>query len=245
MRVIRATDYNDVSRKAANIISAQVILKPDCVLGLATGSSPIGTYRQLIAWYEKGDLDFAQVKTINLDEYVGLGADHEQSYAYFMRTNFFDHINIDQRNTNIPNGLDPDAERECSHYDHVIHQLGGADLQLLGLGPNGHIGFNEPCEEFVKGTHRVKLTKATIDANARFFASEDEVPRYAYTMGILDIINAKRVVMVVNGEKKARAVFDSFCGPITPKVPASVLQLHPDFTLVADEAALSLVGDRI
>lgn len=245
MRIISAKDYHDVSRKAANIISAQVILKPDCVLGLATGSSPIGTYQQLIRWYEKGDLDFAYVRTVNLDEYVGLSVIHPQSYAYFMRHNLFDHININPANTNIPNGMDPNDERECKRYDQVIRSLGGVDLQLLGLGPNGHIGFNEPGDEFVKGSHRVELTDITVKANARFFESEDQVPRAAYTMGILDIIQADRVVMVVNGENKAQAVKDAFWGPVTPRVPASILQLHADFTLVADEAALSLVADRL
>lgn len=245
MRVICAKDYHDVSRKAANIISAQIIMKPDCVLGLATGSSPIGTYAQLIKWYEKGDLDFSHVRTVNLDEYVGLSVIHPQSYAYFMRHNLFDHVNIDIRNTNIPNGMDPNARKECARYDSVIRGLGGVDLQLLGLGANGHIGFNEPGEEFIKGTHRVELTDITVNANARFFDSKDDVPRSAYTMGILDIIQAKKVVMVANGEGKAQAVKDSFWGPVTPKVPASILQLHPDFTLVADEAALSLVLDQL
>lgn len=245
MRVICAKDYHDVSRKAANIISAQIIMKPDCVLGLATGSSPIGTYSQLIKWYEKGDLDFSHVRTVNLDEYVGLSVIHPQSYAYFMRHNLFDHVNIDISNTNIPNGMDPNAKKECTRYDHVIRGLGGVDLQLLGLGANGHIGFNEPGEEFIKGTHRVELTDITVNANARFFESRDDVPRSAYTMGILDIIQAKKVVMVANGEGKAQAVKDAFWGPVTPKVPASILQLHPDFTLVADEAALSLVMDLL
>lgn len=245
MRIICAKDYHDVSRKAANIISAQVILKPDCVLGLATGSSPVGTYQQLIKWYEKGDLDFSHVRTVNLDEYVGLSVIHPQSYAYFMRHNLFDHVNINTANTNIPNGMDPNEERECKRYDQVIRGLGGVDLQLLGLGPNGHIGFNEPGDEFVKGTHRVELTDITVKANARFFESEDQVPRSAYTMGILDIIQAERVVMVANGENKAQAVKDAFFGPVTPQVPASILQLHKDFTLVADEAALSLVKDLL
>ena len=245
MRVICAKDYHDVSRKAANIISAQIIMKPDCVLGLATGSSPIGTYAQLIKWYEKGDLDFSHVRTVNLDEYVGLSVIHPQSYAYFMRHNLFDHVNIDISNTNIPNGMDPNAKKECTRYDHVIRGLGGVDLQLLGLGVNGHIGFNEPGEEFIKCTHRVDMTYITVNANARFFESRDDVPRSAYTMGILDIIQAKKVVMVANGEGKAQAVKDAFWGPVTPKVPASILQLHPDFTLVADEAALSLVMDLL
>ena len=200
MRLIRAKDYNDVSRKAANIIAAQIYLKPDCVLGLATGSSPVGTYKELIAKYEAGDLDFSQVRTVNLDEYVGLTKDHDQSYAYFMRSNLFDHVNIDQNNCNIPNGMNPDAEAECARYDAVIDAFGGADLQLLGLGPNGHIGFNEPADAFVKGTNKVALTASTIDANARFFASRDDVPTHAYTMGIGSIMKAKRVLLVVNGD---------------------------------------------
>ncbi len=239
MRIIRARDYDHMSRQAANIISAQVILKPDCVLGLATGSSPIGTYRQLIEWYKKGDLDFSQVRTVNLDEYVGLDRDSDQSYAWFMRQNFLDHVNIDLKNTNIPHGSQLDAEEECTRYDSVIRALGGIDLQLLGLGPNGHIGFNEPADCFTKGTHKVILSNATIQANKRFFAREEDVPRSAYTMGICDIMQARRVVMVVSGESKADIVRQAFYGPVTPQVPASILQLHRDFTLVADEAALS------
>ncbi len=245
MRVICAKDYADVSRKAANIIAAQVHLKPDCVLGLATGSSPVGTYQELIAKYNAGELDFSQVRTVNLDEYVGLTKDHDQSYAYFMRSNLFDHVNINQANCNIPDGTNPDAAGECARYDAVIEAFGGADLQLLGLGPNGHIGFNEPADAFVKNTNKVELTKATIDANARFFATREDVPKYAYTMGIGSIMKAKRVLLVVNGEKKAQAVKDCFFGPICPQAPGSILQLHPDFTLVADEAALSLVKDLL
>lgn len=245
MRLICAKDYEDVSRKAANIIAAQIQLKPDCVLGLATGSSPIGTYKQLIAKYESGDLDFSKVRTVNLDEYVGLTKDHDQSYAYFMRTNLFDHVNIDQANCNIPNGMNPDAEAECARYDAVIDSFGGADLQLLGLGPNGHIGFNEPSDSFVKNTNKVKLTDSTIDANQRFFEKREDVPTHAYTMGIGGIMKAKRVLLVVNGANKAQAVKDCFFGPIKPQAPGSILQLHPDFTLVADEAALSLVKDLL
>lgn len=245
MRVIRAKDYQDASRKVANIISAQVILKPDCVLGLATGSSPLGAYAQLIKWCEKGDVDFTQTKTVNLDEYVGLAADHDQSYAYFMHKNFFDHINIDPKNTNLPNGLELDAAKECTRYDKVIADLGGVDLQLLGIGANGHIGFNEPAEQFSTGTNRVDLTASTISANSRFFENESMVPRQAYTMGMLAIMQAKRIVMIATGANKAQAVYDAFCGPVTPKMPASILQLHPDFVLVADEEALSLVGDKL
>ena len=239
MRIIRARDYAHMSRQAANIISAQVILKPDSVLGLATGSSPIGAYRQLIEWYRKGDIDFSQVSTVNLDEYVGLTPDHPQSYALFMRENFFDHVNIPVEHTNIPSGVAPDGEEECRRYDKKIRALGGIDLQLLGLGPNGHIGFNEPSDSFEKGTHKVSLTEATIQANKRFFDHEDDVPRFAYTMGICDIMHAERIVMVVSGESKAGILREAFFGPVTPRVPASILQLHKDFTLVADEAALS------
>lgn len=241
MRLIVAKDYEDVSRKAANIIAAQVQLKPDCVLGLATGSSPVGAYQGLIAKYEAGELDFSQVKTVNLDEYVGLPKDHDQSYAYFMRTNLFDHVNIDQANCNIPDGMNPDGAAECARYDAVIESMGGTDLQLLGLGPNGHIGFNEPGDAFIPGTNEVALTASTIDANARFFESREDVPTRAYTMGIGAIMKAKRVLMVVSGTGKAQAVKDCFFGPIKPQSPGSILQLHPDFILVADEAALSLV----
>lgn len=243
MKIIRTKDYDHMSRQAANIISAQVILKPDSILGLATGSSPIGIYRQLIRWYEKGDIDFSRVSTVNLDEYVGLGPDHDQSYAYFMHTNFFDHINADPARLHIPSGIAADGDAECARYDALIRSFGGIDLQLLGLGPNGHIGFNEPSDVFEKGTHKVALTDATIQANKRFFADEKDVPRYAYTMGICDILQAKRVVMIVSGESKAQILKDAFFGPVTPRIPASILQLHTDFTLVADEAALSLVDE--
>jgi len=242
MRLIRAKDYNDVSRKAANIIAAQIYLKPDCVLGLATGSSPVGTYKELIAKYEAGDLDFSKVRTVNLDEYVGLTKDHDQSYAYFMRSNLFDHVNIDQNNCNIPNGMNPDAEAECARYDAVIDAFGGADLQLLGLGPNGHIGFNEPGEAFELETHCVDLTSATIEANKRFFdGNEDLVPKQAYTMGIKTIMQARKVLVVANGLAKAKAVKAVVSGPVTPECPGSILQMHPDCILVADEEALSLL----
>jgi len=241
MKIIRAKDYEDVSLKAGNIIASVVTLKPDCVLGLATGSSPIGTYQVLIKKYQNGELDFSQVKTVNLDEYVGLSKEHDQSYAYFMRNNLFDHVNIDQKNCNIPSGLTDDPEAECSNYDKLIAALGGTDLQLLGMGPNGHIGFNEPDEFFIPGTHCVKLTDSTIDANQRFFASRDDVPRYAYTMGIWGIMQAKKILLVANGKNKAAAIKAAVTGPIDPKVPASILQLHPDCTIVADEDALSLL----
>lgn len=241
MRLIEAKDYQEASRQVANIISAQVILKPDSVLGLATGSSPIGAYQQLIEWYNKGDVDFSRVRSVNLDEYVGLAPSHEQSYAYFMHHNFFDFINIKPENVHLPDGLDPDAEGQGEKYDALIRSLGGVDLQLLGIGRDGHIGFNEPCGEFVKGTHCVELTQDTREANARFFGSIDLVPKTAYTMGILDIMQARRVLMIASGSSKAAILKDAFWGPVTPQIPASILQLHPDFTLVADEEALAIV----
>jgi len=239
MKLYRAKDYKDMSRKAANIISAQVIMKPDCVLGLATGSTPIGTYQQLIDWYKKGDLDFKDVKSANLDEYKGLPRDNDQSYYYFMYNNLFKDINIDLANTNIPNGMEPDAEKECLRYEKVIADLGGVDLQLLGLGHNGHIGFNEPDEAFGTITHCVNLTASTIEANKRFFEKEEDVPRQAYTMGIKTIMQAKKILLIVSGADKADILYRSLCGPITPQVPASILQLHNDVTVVADEAALA------
>lgn len=239
MRVYCAADYYHVSRVAANIISAQVIMKPDCVLGLATGSTPVGTYEQLIRWYEKGDLDFSQVHSINLDEYRGLSPENDQSYRYFMNKHLFDSINIDKKNTFVPDGMEPNKEKACRDYDEIIRSHGGIDMQILGLGHNGHIGFNEPGSAFGKETHCVQLTESTISANARFFASADEVPREAYTMGIKSIMQAKKIVVIVSGESKKEIVKRAFTGPITPEVPASVLQLHNDVILVGDEAALS------
>ncbi|MDE6891605.1 MAG: glucosamine-6-phosphate deaminase [Lachnospiraceae bacterium] len=241
MRIIRAKDYDDMSRKAANVISAQVIMKPDCVLGLATGSTPIGAYAQLVKWYEKGDLDFSKVTSVNLDEYKGLTRDNDQSYYYFMNHHLFSKVNINPDRTFLPDGTEKDSDKACGDYDRIIADVGGIDLQLLGLGHNGHIGFNEPADTFEAGTHCVDLTESTVKANQRFFASIDEVPRQAYTMGIQTIMLAKKVLVVVSGEDKAKIVKEAFFGPITPKVQASVLQLHRNVTVVADEAALSLV----
>ena len=241
MKIYKAKDYKDMSRKAANIISAQVIMKPNCVLGLATGSTPIGTYDQLVEWYNKGDLDFSEVTTVNLDEYKGLPRTNDQSYYYFMHQHLFDRVNIDPDRTNVPNGMEPDAEKECGRYEELIRSLGGVDLQLLGLGHNGHIGFNEPGEAFEKETHCVDLTESTIEANKRFFASADDVPKQAYTMGIKTIMQAKKILIVVNGENKADIVERAFFGPVTPEVPASILQLHNDVTLVGDEAAIAKI----
>ena len=232
MRVIETKSYAELSRKAANLISAQVLSKPDSVLGLATGSTPIGTYKQLIEWYEKGDLDFSEVKSINLDEYVGLTGDHDQSYRYFMNTNLFNHVNIDKAKTNVPSGVAEDLEAECARYDALIESMGGIDLQLLGIGHNGHIGFNEPADSFVVPTHVVELGETTINANARFFSSADEVPKKAVTMGIKAIMQAKKVLLIANGPDKKAIVEKALYGPVTPEVPASILQLHPDLTVV-------------
>lgn len=240
MRIIHAKDYEDMSRKAANIIAAQVISKPDCVLGLATGSTPIGAYKRLVELYEQGDLDFSQVSTYNLDEYRGLSHDDVQSYHYFMADNLFNHVNIDIDNTHVPDGSNPDADAACAEYDRMVEEAGYTDLQLLGIGNNGHIGFNEPDTCFSKGTHCVDLTESTIQANSRLFDSIDDVPRQAYTMGDQTIMNARMVLLVANGEAKAQAVYDMCFGPISPSCPASILQLHPNCVVVADEAALSL-----
>ncbi len=241
MKIIRAKDYNDMSRKAANIISAQIIMKPHCVLGLATGSTPIGIYEQLVEWYKKGDLDFSEVTTLNLDEYKGIARENEQSYYYFMNEKLFSKVNINPERTFLPDGMEPDSGKACADYNRIIEEAGGVDLQLLGLGHNGHIGFNEPGMAFEAQTHCVNLTESTMKANQRFFASADEVPRQAYTMGIKTIMQAKKILVVVSGEDKAAIVKEAFWGTITPKIQASVLQLHNDVTLVADEAALSLI----
>ena len=238
MIIYKAKDYNDMSRKAANIVSAQVIMKPNCILGLATGTSPMGTYKQLIEWYQKGDLDFKEVKSVNLDEYKGLSRENVHSYFYFMYNNLFKHINIKLENTYIPNGMAEDDQAECMRYNEVIHSLGGVDLQILGLGHNGHIGFNEPDRAFEKNTHCVALTQSTIEANARLFEDSNEVPEYAYTMGIKTIMQAKKILVIVNGKDKADIVKRAFQGPVTPNVPASILQMHNDVTLVGDEDAL-------
>ena len=239
MRIYKAKDYEEMSRKAAGIVSAQIIMKPDCVLGLATGSTPVGLYKQLIEWYRNGDLDFSGVRTVNLDEYKGISRENDQSYYYFMHQNLFDHVNIPAGNTHLPDGMEPDSEKECRRYEELIQSMGSVDLQLLGIGHNGHIGFNEPADAFDKLVHCVNLTQSTIEANKRFFASAEDVPKQAYTMGIQTIMQAKKVLMVVSGADKADILKQVISGPVTPHVPASILQLHPNFVLIADEDALS------
>lgn len=241
MRIIITKNYEDMSQKAANIISAQIITKPNCVLGLATGSTPIGTYKVLVDRYNNGDLDFSTVSTVNLDEYRGLTHDNDQSYYYFMMNNLFKHVNIDLNRTHVPDGTIEDADKACADYEEIVKSYGGVDLQLLGLGHNGHIGFNEPASEFPKTTHCVDLTESTIQANARFFEKIEDVPTQAYTMGIGTIMAAKKVLLIASGKDKAEIVKKAFFGPVVPEVPASILQMHQDVTIVIDEDAASLL----
>ncbi len=240
MRIINCHTYEAMSRKAADILAAQIQLKPNCVLGLATGTTPIGAYKGLIKKYESGSLDFSEVRTYNLDEYRGLTHEDPQSYHYFMNDQLFNHVNIDPANVHVPDGANADADAACADYDRMVAEAGYCDLQLLGIGRNGHIGFNEPADEFSKGTHCVDLTESTIEANSRLFEKEEDVPRQAYTMGTQTIMNARCILMVANGENKAQAVHDMCFGPIVPTCPASILQLHPNVFVVCDDAALSL-----
>lgn len=239
IRIYRTKDYDEMSRKAGEIMAAQVMLKPDCVLGLATGTTPIGAYNYLRAEYEAGRLCFGEVQTVNLDEYVGLSGEDPNSYRYFMNTYLFDHIDIDKDNTHVENGLAEDPEEECGEYERLIREMGGVDLQLLGIGNNGHIGFCEPADSFSRHTHLEELTESTIEANSRLFDSRDQVPTKALTMGVKTILSARKILLIASGEAKQDAVRASFFGPITPRVPASALQLHADVTVVADEAALA------
>lgn len=232
MRFITVDSYEELSKRAAGIIAAQVIGKPESVLGLATGSSPLGTYANLIQAYKNGDLDFSEVTSVNLDEYEGLTSDNDQSYRYFMEKNLFSGINIRKECTFVPDGCAKDLEAECKAYDARIKALGGIDIQLLGIGLDGHIGFNEPDEAFTKETHVVELDPSTIEANARFFASKEDVPKKAVTMGMEGIMQAKKVLLIANGKNKEEIINKAFFGPITPKVPASILQLHPDVTVI-------------
>lgn len=232
MNYITVNSYKELSAKAAQLIASVVTLKPDCVLGLATGSSPLGTYDCLTEMYEKGMLDFSRVTSVNLDEYVGLDGDNDQSYRYFMNHNLFNRVNIDKARTFVPNGLAADPEAEGKAYDEHIKALGGIDIQLLGIGLDGHIGFNEPDSRFFPETHLVDLHESTIEANSRFFASREEVPTKAITMGMTSIMQARRVLLIANGAKKKEIMEKAFFGPITPEVPASILQLHPDLTVI-------------
>ena len=235
MKFITVKTYEELSNKAADLIAAQMIVKPNCVLGLATGSSPVGTYKRLIEDNKNGKIDFSTITSVNLDEYVGLDGTNDQSYRYFMNDNLFNHVNIDKAKTFVPNGKAADLAKEGEAYDKMIKDLGGIDLQLLGIGLDGHIGFNEPDKYFTGATHEVVLDESTIKANARFFASEDEVPKTAITMGMMSIMQAKKVLLIANGAAKKDIIEKSFFGPIDPMVPASILQLHPDVTVIYSE----------
>lgn len=242
MELIVASSYEEMSRLAADMLSGIVSAKPNCVLGLATGTTPIGLYADLVSDYEAGKISFAGVTTFNLDEYRGLDGDHPQSYRYFMRHNLFDHVDIDLARTHTPDVACADEKEASDAYEHAIAEAGGVDIQLLGIGHNGHIGFNEPGEEFSKVTHTVKLTSTTRYANSRLFDSIDEVPTEARTMGIGTIMRARKILLVANGEGKARIVKEAIEGPVTPKVPASILQFHPDVTVIVDPQAGSLLA---
>lgn len=243
MRVIVAKDYEALSRRAAILLAGQIIYKPDSVLGLATGSTPVGTYRHLVALYREGLVDFSQVVTFNLDEYYGLAPENQCSYYWFMKQHLFDHVNNHPDLIHIPDGLAEDIAAECRQYEEKIHRAGGIDLQLLGIGRNGHIGFNEPDLKFETGTHLVELDEETIQANARFFSSPELVPRQAISMGIKTIMQSKRIILLASGAEKANVVFQMIFGPIKPELPASILQLHPDVTVIADGEAASCLPE--
>ncbi len=237
MNILIYDNSHELNLKGAAFFEDMLSAKPDAVLGMATGSTPIGIYNELIRKYKSGIVDFSLARAVNLDEYIGLSSSDEQSYSYFMQRNLFSHINIRPGNCHIPNGIAEDVNAECSKYDEVIESLGGIDLQLLGIGHDGHIGFNEPADSFEKGTHLVELAEETISANARFFGNIEKVPRRAITMGIKGIMNARSILLVALGADKADIVHRALKGPINPHVPGSVLQLHPNLTVLLDEPA--------
>ena len=230
MNFIKVSNYEEMSDKAAEIIIAELKRKKNCVLGLATGSTPIGTYKRLIESNKKGEIDFSEVTTVNLDEYVGLDVRNENSYRYFMNDQLFNHVNIDMANTHVPNGCVDDLKKEGERYDAFIDEIGGIDLQVLGIGLDGHIGFNEPDTVFTKATHEVVLDESTIKANSRFFENEEQVPKKAITMGMMSIMKAKKIILVANG--KEEILEKAFSGEIDPQIPASILQLHNDVTII-------------
>ena len=237
MKIICCNDYNEMSKVGASLVADIVKAKPNCVLGLATGSTPEGLYAELISMYQNGELDFSGVTTVNLDEYYPIAPENEQSYRYFMNTKLFDHVNVNKENTHVPNGSADDAAAEAARYEAFVRSLGGADIQILGIGRNGHIAFNEPAEALYPATHVTGLTEDTIDANARFFASADEVPTKALTMGMGTILSAKKIIILANGKGKHEAVSAMLSGMVTTSCPASFLNLHADVTLICDHAA--------
>ena len=245
MRILVTKSYEEMSMEATKIVAGQMYLKPESVLGLATGSTPLQMYKQLIAVHETVGLDFSRARSFNLDEYIGLDPENPQSYHYFMQQNFFSRINIKPENIYIPNGMAEDIEAEGKYYDSLIDQMGGIDLQVLGIGQNAHIGFNEPDVKFEATTHKVKLDEETIQANARFFADAEEVPRYAISMGIKTIMLARKVILLANGRNKAEAVCKAVCGSVSPAAPASILQLHRDVTVIVDQEAAAKLPPEV
>ena len=244
MRIIVCDNYESLSKKAAQIISSQIILEPKSILGLATGSTPIGMYKNLIKMYKEGLIDFSKIKTFNLDEYYKLPINNNQSYHYFMNENLFNHININKKNIHIPNGMSDDIDKECILYDQMIDDNGGIDIQVLGIGNNAHIGFNEPNINFNNGTHVVTLDESTRNANARFFNNLDEVPKKAITMGIGSIFKSKKIMLLASGKNKAEAIYNTVYGKVTPQVPSSILQFHKDVILILDKDAASLLSEN-
>lgn len=241
MKVIVAKNYEEMSAKAADIMAEVIKAKPDCVLGLATGSTPIGMYDCLVEKYNNKEIDFSAVRSVNLDEYYPITPDNDQSYRYFMNEHLFDRVNIDKANTSVPDGTAENVEEFCRAYEEKMDALGGVDVQVLGIGRNGHIGFNEPDSELLRYTHLTALTPDTIAANARFFASENDVPKHALTMGIQSVFKARKIILLANGKGKAQAVKAMLQGNITTACPATLLCLHPDVTVICDEDAYSLV----
>jgi glucosamine-6-phosphate deaminase len=237
MNVIICNDYNEMSAKAAEVIADVMKAKKDCILGLATGSTPIGTYDCLVEKYNAGELDFSSVKTFNLDEYYPIAPENEQSYIYFMKKNLFDRVNVKKENVHIPSGSCADIEKECKEYDAALAEAGGTDIQLLGIGQNGHIGFNEPDDALVVGTHPTVLEEGTRIANSRFFASLDEVPTHAVTMGMASIMSSKKILLLANGKGKHFAISAMMNDKIDTHIPATLLKLHPDVTVICDKAA--------
>lgn len=245
MRIVIAKDYEDMSARAARIVAGQIYLKPNSVLGMATGSTPLLMYKELIRVHKEVGLDFSEIVTFNLDEYLGLPKEDEQSYNYYMFQHFFNHINIKKENIYIPDGMMKNVEQECKQYDRDIQVKGGIDLQVLGIGNNGHIGFNEPDIKFEATTHKVKLDEETINANARFFATIEEVPGFAISMGIKTIMHAKKILLLASGENKAEVIYRALFEGITPEIPASILQLHQDVTVIVEENAAQLLKDKL
>ncbi len=241
MRIIVAKDYNDMSKKAANMIAAQILLKPNSVLGLATGSTPIDTYKYLIEFYRNDTISFEKVITVNLDEYIGLNRTNENSYYYYMQNMLFSKININEKNVHLPDGMAADLDAECVQYEEIIKENGGIDLQLLGIGDNGHIGFNEPDFNFEAETHCIDLDEKTIIANSRFFGKKEDTPKRAITVGIKTIMNARKIILLANGKEKAETILKAVKGKIDPNLPASILQLHPDVTFILEKEAARYV----